>query len=303
MSSSHSPATSYQNTPPSPPPTISPTASHIPSISPAPTELPVSAYGSYAVRNAIREMRDSPYWIGNPTRISNNFEWVESATSRSVVLKWKDDAPDRPENADEDAYITWFGVVTASGSVLGADGNYNEKWAASGTAKHKRLVRVAQPPSKRTALKPLWESQVAGAKSLVDAACRTRSGHLLPYKYCFFDKDDGALRARSPMFVKSSHEDTDTSNDLDIPEHMTYPYWKIDSPKVKMMFDGVVARGFSPRIIEAYDENDDLIPPNEVHDKLCGSIVSVVCTLEKMLFTGKDQPGGRAWQIWANLVK
>ncbi|KAL5638215.1 hypothetical protein ACGC1H_005050 [Rhizoctonia solani] len=105
----------------------SPATSHSAGTSPEAPELPIAAYGSYAVRDAVREIKDSPFWIGNPTRIASNFEWVTSATSRSAFLKWKDDAPDRPDYAEgeEYAYITWFGVVTASGSVLGADGNYN----------------------------------------------------------------------------------------------------------------------------------------------------------------------------------
>jgi hypothetical protein len=84
---------------------------------------------------------------------------------------------------------------------------------------------------------------------------------------------------------------------------MAYDTWDISSSAVKEVFDSVIAQGFSAQVLEAYDENNDLIHPNEVEEKLHGVIVTVVCTLEKMLFEGRDQPGGRAWQFFANLVK
>ncbi|KEP46381.1 hypothetical protein V565_201920, partial [Rhizoctonia solani 123E] len=214
MSSSQSSTISHWDSTTVPPLSpSSPTTSHSASTSPEAPELPIAAYGSYAVRDAVREIKNSPFWIGNSARIASNFEWITRATDPSAYLKWKDDAPDRPDDAesDDDVYITWIGVVTASGSVLGADGNYNEKWKASGVSKHKRVVWVEQPPPKRDALKSLWECQLAGAKNLVESACRTKTGHVMPYNYSFFVKEEGALRARSPLFIKSNFRNSDNT--------------------------------------------------------------------------------------------
>jgi hypothetical protein len=82
-----------------------------------------------------------------------------------------------------------------------------------------------------------------------------------------------------------------------------YTTWSFASESVHDVFGSVIAQGYTPRALEAYDENDDPIHPNDVPTKLVGAIVCVFSTLEKMLFTGHSQPGGRAWQFYANLGK
>ena len=72
---------------------------------------------------------------------------------------------------------------------------------------------------------------------------------------------------------------------------------------VRMAFDSAIAQGFAPRVLEAYDELNDPIHPNEVLAAFTGAIVSVTCTLERMLFKGAKYGRSGQFQIYANVVK
>ncbi|KAG9088752.1 hypothetical protein FRC06_001860 [Ceratobasidium sp. 370] len=57
------------------------------------------------------------------------------------------------------------------------------------------------------------------------------------------------------------------------------------------VFDSVIAQGFVPQVLEAYNEHDDIIYPNNVPAKLRGAIVCVTCTIKKALFKGSRFAG------------
>ncbi|QRV79432.1 hypothetical protein RhiJN_07447 [Ceratobasidium sp. AG-Ba] len=114
--------------------------------------------------------------------------------------------------------------------------------------------------------------------------------------YCFLEDDQGSLKARSAIFQKNG-----SPWESDTPEGYQYSTWDIPVT-IRTMFDGVRSNNYTPRVLEAYDAFDRLIHPNDVAQRLIGSVVLVTCTLEKILFKGQ-KVGGRKWQIYANAVK
>ncbi|KAG9079192.1 hypothetical protein FRC06_007890 [Ceratobasidium sp. 370] len=75
------------------------------------------------------------------------------------------------------------------------------------------------------------------------------------------------------------------------------------SDDIRGVFDSIIARGFGPQVLEAYNEHDNIIYPNDVPAKLSGAIVCVTCTIEKALFKGSRFAGGKEWQFYANVAK
>jgi hypothetical protein len=71
---------------------------------------------------------------------------------------------------------------------------------------------------------------------------------------------------------------------------------------IRAAFNSVRARGFALQVLEAYDELDDPILPNDVPAALTGAIVSVTCTLEKALFKGARYGPCGQYQMYANTL-
>lgn len=101
-------------------------------------------------------------------------------------------------------------------------------------------------------------------------------------------------------FIRAVDDDEDQTAS---PFHHCYATWEFSSPAVRAVFDRVVADGHIPQSMEAYDESDNHIHPNDVPKLLPGTIVCVFGTLERTLFIGPKQPGRRAWQFYVNLAK
>ncbi|KAG9094042.1 hypothetical protein FS749_013239 [Ceratobasidium sp. UAMH 11750] len=272
-------------------------ASPIPSTSQRPAPTSPSTTGNTNLDAAVDELRDSPFWIGNPGRIFQNCEWSDNGAKKSSILKWKPDAPEKPEDADDEALIGWVGQVPADGS-LRADGGWKPYFPSAGAPKHKRNVRAIRPPVSRHSLVSMWEAQLRGARAVVDVGRRSHTGNLTNVKFCFLENETGALRSRSPMF-----KNKDEAQDDDVPFSHYFSTWDFASQEVRQVMDDVISKGYTPQVVPAYDEHDQLIHPNDVENTLKGALVCVFCTLEKMLFTGNSQPGGCAWQFYSNLVK
>jgi hypothetical protein len=75
---------------------------------------------------------------------------------------------------------------------------------------------------------------------------------------------------------------------------------------VRDAFVRVIAQGYESQALEAYNRFHKLIYPDTVQANLADDIVLVYCTLEKELFSKRDNRGTSAvseWQFYANLIK
>lgn len=68
----------------------------------------------------------------------------------------------------------------------------------------------------------------------------------------------------------------------------------------------MIRQGFEPQILDAYNQCDELIHPNDVQEKLDGAVVLVSCSLERA-YTSRPWDNGRMtnpeWQLYANLIE
>ncbi|KAG8736849.1 hypothetical protein FRC10_008797 [Ceratobasidium sp. 414] len=90
--------------------------------------------------------------------------------------------------------------------------------------------------------------------------------------------------------------------EFDTSPDFRYATWRMNN-KVRGVYDSVIAQDYAPQILKAYDESNNPIHPNDVPAALSGALVSVTCTLEKMLFVSKNYTGGKEWQMYANVAK
>ncbi|KAG8718922.1 hypothetical protein FRC08_004051 [Ceratobasidium sp. 394] len=294
MSSSHSPDSPQSSHPGSSPDGAEPVTQHDGSPVVA-SAIPPSPF---TLADAPARVRSSPSWIGNSSGLIQNTEWVEDSRTRSSFLRLKSDATgeDLPVDGDGNVLVCWVGQVAMNGSVLRADGGW--KLSFRDAYKHKRIVRSIKPPSNLSRdLYSLWEAQIRGAKAIVERSRRLEDGSEAKVKFCFLERDTGSLKARSSMFQKGGDTwETDT------PEGLRYSTWDM-STEVRSAFDEVRSKGFTPRVLEAYDELDSQIHPNLVPAKLTGAIVYMTCTLERMLFTRGRITDDSYWMMFANVVK
>ncbi|CAE6426477.1 unnamed protein product [Rhizoctonia solani] len=255
------------------------------------------------------------YWIGQPEVIEENCHWVQDGYKPNFVLRYKEDAVVQPEGYEPHApaVIAWVGRVSGDGSTLTPEAGYSVNFEFGDASKRKWITAVSRPPPEMRMPQVFWTSQMTGATSFIDSGRRAMDGkELLDVGYSFFDNTVGGLRARSPVFlpyhipVPGSDDGDDFTvpeREAGVPEQFRFATWKFASNAVKTAFREVVERGFDPQLFEAYDSRDERIHINDVQATLANAMVCVFCTMEKALFRGRAQPGGKAWQFYANLVK
>ncbi|KAG8701938.1 hypothetical protein FRC08_003809 [Ceratobasidium sp. 394] len=269
-----------------------------PNDSPAPPVIAVPAT-PLTLDDALTRVQSLPGWIGNSIVLTRDAEWVEDSQSRSMFLRPKPGVSEAGFQVDEsgNVRVSWIGVVGARDSTITPHGDFRP-WFRD-PERHKRVVRtIRPPPGLSQALDKMWTDQLKGAKVVAERARQMENGGEPKLSYCFLEEEPaGALKARSALF---QHNGSPWEGDT--PEGFQYSTWKMPD-NVRPIFDGVRSNNNTPRVLEAYDALDNLIHPNDVPRRLISSIVVVTCTLEKLLFKGPKIPGGRQWQIYANITK
>lgn len=119
------------STAPSPSPTrttpIDPSSTTVSALSPS-SPLPSSLENTESpVEEALRELKDPapPFWIGDANTILRNCEWAETPAGTPAFLKWRADAPSRPEASNDEVLVGWIGEVSMDPLTLQADGGWN----------------------------------------------------------------------------------------------------------------------------------------------------------------------------------
>ncbi|KAG8692355.1 hypothetical protein FRC08_009834 [Ceratobasidium sp. 394] len=263
------------------------------------------------IDHAMDNLRASRYalWIGDANKIFQNCKWITSQRSNMSTLQWKSDAPDKPIGTDGEAMIGLLGMVSTDGSAMNPDAGWQFCWGEDKLHKQKRSFYVVYPGVMSNIPLSWWERQIEGGGLIVDNARRLSSGGTGNFSYCCVDRDMGAFRIRSPLFlphlIAGDCEDGDCSfpePEANMPPSHRYSTWVVGSQEIWDVLDRVVARGYEPQVLEAYDRFNKLIHPNKVSAVLSGAIVLVYCTLERALF-GKKQGEPPQWQFYANLAK
>jgi hypothetical protein len=72
---------------------------------------------------------------------------------------------------------------------------------------------------------------------------------------------------------------------------------------VKHLFEDLISQGHDPQILNAYNQQNNLLHLNHIYPALKSSIAYVYLSLEKQMFHGSCYPGGQAWQFYVNLIK
>ncbi|KAG8692381.1 hypothetical protein FRC08_009819 [Ceratobasidium sp. 394] len=292
MSSSHS-TVSPQSSPASSPEPVTPRPQ--PNEDPAP--LTAAPTTPLTLANVLAHVRSSPGWIGNSGALTQDTEWVEDSRSGTRFLRIKSDvvATDLPVDESGNVVVCYVGQVSTNGSAVAADAGFKPFYRDP--ARHKRIVRAIRPPSNMSPdVVPIWDMQVRGAKLIVERSRRADNGSEHKVGYCWLD-EDSSFKARSALFQKHG-----SPWEGDTPEGLQYSTWNIPA-EIRTIFDGVRFNHHTPRVLEAYDELDRLIHPNDVPARLIGAVVYVTCTLEKILFKGAKYPNGNQWQLYANIIK
>ncbi|KAG8700192.1 hypothetical protein FRC09_006123 [Ceratobasidium sp. 395] len=267
-------------------------------LSPSPAPDVTVSTAPLTLADLLARLRLSPSgWIGNQTSLTQDAEWVEDAGRGAMFLRPRPNVPPGMFSVDASGNIkvSWVGLVTAKDSAVTPHGQFQSYFKEP--QRHKRIIRMIRPPA---ALHPeidsVWSDQLGSARTIVEQARRLDDGSKAATGYCFLESDLGSLKPRSAIFEKDG-----SPWEGDTPEGYQYSTWDIPTD-IRVIFDDVKSRGYTPRVLEVYDACNSLIHPNDVAAKLLGSIVYITCTLEKILFRGQ-KVGGRQWQIYANLVK
>ncbi|CUA73485.1 hypothetical protein RSOLAG22IIIB_05335 [Rhizoctonia solani] len=257
----------------------------------------------------LRAGRSDGIWIANSQQISQNCEWFPQGFNNSFILRWKQNSRFRLDGASDEALVCWIGQAT-SDAALSPDSGWNTSFREEDIPKRKRILRVVRPEAEARVPSSVWDSQIQGARQLIENGCRINSSNSKAGTgYLFWEEGYGSLRVRSPLFLPLSKAFGNNSEydyqelEPDVPDEYFYETWNFSSTAVREAFDRVKAAGFVPQVMDVFDHHDNLIHPNKVQAEIPGSIVLVYATLEKALFASRGNEGGRKWQFYANLVK
>ncbi|KAF8599106.1 hypothetical protein BDV93DRAFT_560638 [Ceratobasidium sp. AG-I] len=284
-----------------------------------------------AVVSAIVGLGESYFdlWLGHPHRILENCAW-QSVDRSTSILSWKADAPRRPPgvNAHSNAIVSFVGQLVTYRSSIGPTAGWQLWWGESKLHKLKRTCHIIRPVTTSNRPLPWWRSQWEGSKIIVENGRELPNGGHGDLGHCFVDLDLAGLHIRDPVFMplpciggrnqayqfeKGRHSLFSVYRKLLlltlhlyslVDTFLTHGFstWAIPSQVTREAFGRAIAQGYKPQVLEAYDESDELIHPNNVQTKLNGAIVIVSCTLERLLIL---RPWMRRpeYHFYANLVE
>ncbi|KAG9085768.1 hypothetical protein FS749_004111, partial [Ceratobasidium sp. UAMH 11750] len=155
------------------------------------------------IDHAMDDLRASRYalWIGDANKIFQNCRWIMSQRSNSSTLQWKSNAPDKPVGTDGEALIGLLGMISTDGSSLNPDAGWQLCWGEDRLHKLKRAFYVVYPGVMSNIPLSWWDRQIEGGGLIVDNARRLSSGGTGGLGFCCVDRDMGAFRIRSSMFL------------------------------------------------------------------------------------------------------
>ncbi|QRV73532.1 hypothetical protein RhiJN_01546 [Ceratobasidium sp. AG-Ba] len=260
---------------------------------------------------AIHDLCDSKHclWLGDPVKIARNTKWISMVRPNTSTLQWNNGAPDKPDDAEDEPLIGIIGKAADEGGTFNPDCGFQISWGVEGLSKQKRVVHVVFPGFQSGVSMSMWQNQLDGASQIIE------KGHTLAHtstgwiSYSFFNSVMGTLRFRTPLFRKMpTVEECDLMGCLPIEPESNVPAryrmdtWNFGTKAVREAFKGLLDGGYEPQHLEAYNEKNKLIHPNDVPAILPGALVIVYFTLERALFNkGRGNPP--EWQFYANLVK